>query len=303
MVAFEDVADRFKKVETVVNKMLQLFEKYEIHASWAVVGLLGHSSLEDLIAKNKSAQISYSHKNFSVFPITYDNYKDIPFEILTGLNEVKRILKTPHQELSSHTFAHYYTLEEGQTETEFKADLASMTAFGNELGHTFRSIIFPRNQINPSYLKILNESKYVAFRGNQDNKDWANSSFLNETKTQKVRRVLDAYFSISKTKVYKIADLSSVSGLVNIPASRFLRPNRGKSLWEKRKLKRVKEEMTEAAINGTIYHLWWHPHNFTFEPEMSLIQLEEILKHYQNLNKAYEFISLNMGEIADHVRK
>lgn len=297
------MADRFKKIESVVNGMLQLFEKYEIHSTWAVVGLLGHSSLEDLIAKNESGQISYSNKNFSAFPITLEKYKEIPFEILTGLKEVKQILKTPNQELASHTFAHYYTLEEGQTEEEFSSDLAAMKAFGNQLGHTFKSIVFPRNQVNPSYLKILKDNEYLAYRGNQENKDWANSTYLNETKGQKVRRVLDAYFKISKTKTQKIAELSVENGLLNIPASRFLRPNRGKAIWERRKLKRVKEEMTQAAKNETVYHLWWHPHNFTFEPELSLIQLEEILKHFQTLKKQYQLTSINMGEIADHVKK
>lgn len=296
------VADRLKKVEQVVLEMLRLFERYEIHASWAFVGLLACESLNDLVEKNKQSAIPYHQNNYSPFPIRKEIYETIPFEILSGMRELNAILRTPHQELASHTYAHYYTLESGQTRVDFRSDLQAMTATGVKLKHAFQTIVFPRNQVNEEYLEELTAAGYLAYRGNQVNADWENTVYGGESRAQKMRRVLDAYFPISKTRSFTLEELPVVRGLVNIPASRFLRPNRANSFLENRKLKRVKKEMTHAAAQGKLYHLWWHPHNFTFEPSKSLIQLEELLRHFKNLEKTHGFQSRNMAEIARDVK-
>ncbi|MBI3133521.1 MAG: polysaccharide deacetylase family protein [Bacteroidetes bacterium] len=289
-------------MKPVVEGILNLFEKYEIHATWAVVGLLEANSPDELIEKNKGKTISYRHKKYSPFPITAEKYGQIPFEILGAAAELKQISAARNQELASHTYAHFYTLEVGQTEAEFKADLAAMNRLGEALQHPFRSIVFPRNQVNQAYLDLLARAGYAAFRGNQENADWANSTYQAETRKQKIRRVLDAYFKLSATKVFRVNELPVQNGLVNIPASRFLRPHRGNFFLENRKLKRVTNEMTRAALNGTIYHLWWHPHNFTFHPEKSLAQLEKILLHFKQLEKSHAFVSRNMAEIAAYAK-
>ena len=54
--------------------------------------------------------------------------------------------------------------------------------------------------------------------------------------------------------------------------------------------------MTKAAKTGSLYHLWWHPHNFGNNVEKNMKFLEEILKHYQYLSGKYGMVSLNMEE-------
>ena len=43
--------------------------------------------------------------------------------------------------------------------------------------------------------------------------------------------------------------------------------------------------MTYAARNNLTYHLWWHPHNFGVHQNENFSFLEEILSHYDKLNK------------------
>jgi hypothetical protein len=57
-------------------------------------------------------------------------------------------------------------------------------------------------------------------------------------------------------------------------------------------------EMTYAAKNNEIYHLWWHPHNFGVDTSENMKNLTSLLKHYQFLHSKYGFTSLTMQEAA-----
>jgi hypothetical protein len=64
------------------------------------------------------------------------------------------------------------------------------------------------------------------------------------------------------------------------------------------RLRRIKKAMNEAADNGRIFHLWWHPHNFGKNTKMNLAFLELILRHYHTLRQERHCMSLNLAEIA-----
>jgi hypothetical protein len=283
--------------------LIKSFESYGIHATWASVGLLFTPSINVLHETIQNYNINYNKEKYSPYRFTSDELSAIPFEILNAQNEIEQILNTPFQDLASHTYSHFYALEEGQTELDFKKDLELMSNAGEQLQHQFKSIVFPRNQINNNYLQLLANTGYLTFRGNQENNLWASSPYAKESIFKKGKRVIDAYYNLSKSNAYTIDNLEIVNGLVNIPANRFLRPSTGKNILEKRKLKVIKEEMSIAAERGEIYHLWWHPHNFSSRTEQHFEQLEAILDHFKNLNKQYGFQTLNMSEIGEERRK
>ena len=54
--------------------------------------------------------------------------------------------------------------------------------------------------------------------------------------------------------------------------------------------------MIQAAANGEVYHLWWHPHNFGYFLEENMLFLEQILTHYSSLKEKYNFESKSMIE-------
>jgi hypothetical protein len=248
-------------------------------------------------------KISYKNSNYSPFPFDQDKFKKIPFEILDGKQELQWILKSEYQELASHTFSHYYALEKGQTKSEFEKDCQLMNGLAKELNHEFKSIVFPRNQIDLDYLAICANNGLKTYRGNQKSKSWTNSEFNSEGIYKKANRFGDAYFKVEETKSHPIEDLEKVSGLLNIPANRFLRPVGSKKWLEKRKIKRIKNEMTKAAKAETVYHLWWHPHNFSQKTEEAFEQLESLIEHFKILQKEYGFESLNMSEIEERSSK
>jgi hypothetical protein len=86
--------------------------------------------------------------------------------------------------------------------------------------------------------------------------------------------------------------------IINIPASRFLRPYHPKfKLFEGLKFNRIKSGLEFAAQHGLIYQLWWHPHNFGKYMDENFNFLEKLLIAYQGLNKKQKMESLNLEEI------
>ena len=69
-------------------------------------------------------------------------------------------------------------------------------------------------------------------------------------------------------------------------------------LLEPLRLHRITAGLSRAARQGTIYHLWWHPHNFGGDPDYSLGFLERVLEHFRHLTQTHGMRSASMLEIA-----
>jgi len=292
----KDNEQNLNKVNEIVNRLLALFTKYDIHCTWAVVGLLNFNNLNELEDYCKSITINYEYTDYSPFPLSKYHLKNVNPSSFLAQIEIEEIKKTPNQEVASHTFSHLYSLEKGVTEKDFQNDIE----FFKEIIGNVDSIIFPRNQINEVYLNYLSKNKQITYRGNQQNKFWKNSQFKTESILKKAGRVIDAYIKISKDNLIDWGNLKQ-NNSVNIPASRFLRPVQFNNIIEKLKIKRIKKQMLRAAKQKKIYHLWWHPHNFSKNTKENFIQLENLLQYYKKLNKELQFESLNMNEISKSV--
>jgi hypothetical protein len=297
-----DSQKKMAAVKSIVKRKLELFEANNIHASWATVGLLGLSE-QDFLENEYPFNVNYEKEDYNPFPFSQKKYDEIPFELISAIEEINWIKAAPNQELASHTFSHYYILEAGQTPLSFENDCIEMKRFAELHDITLSSIVFPRNQINPEYLEICKKAGIRNFRGNQESKGWANSDFGSEGYAKRLKRLGDAYYRVEKTTAYSIDELPSVSGLLNIPANRFFRPVSDKKIWETKKIQRIKDEMTAAAKNNKVYHLWWHPHNFSQNTAKAFSQLEELFVHFKKLNNEFGFESLNMSEIGERRSK
>ena len=213
---------------------------------------------------------------------------------------VRKIISTPHQELGSHSFAHYYCNESGQNPEQFNEDALSWNKAASSFDVKAKSLVFPRNQFNKDYLKICFANNIRIVRTNPSVWWWDIKSTQNESKWKRLNRGLDAYISLGIRTSYPLTKIISEEGVYLLSASRLLRPYNPKEFFlNNLKIERIKKEMFEAAINNECYHLWWHPHNFGNFSKENMNGLISILNHYQYLNKEYGMISLNMQEIAD----
>ncbi len=289
-------------VRAVVPALLTLFRQYQIHATWATVGMLFAENKSQLLAWQPSHLPQYLQPHFSPYP-SFKNignhHQDDPYHY--ALDVIKQIKKYPHQEIGSHTFSHYYCLEAGQTPLQFKADLEAALLAAQAQNIELKSLVFPRNQFSAAYINVCEEMGFSTYRGNEQSWLYAAKSGSDERLYRRALRLLDAYVNVSGHHTFSLESRGN-SGLVNIPASRFLRPySRQLKMLEKLRLQRILKSMTYAAQQQQVYHLWWHPHNFGAAIDENLHFLGLILQHYQQLQKQYRMRSLNMGEIGEQI--
>lgn len=285
-------------VKEVIPALLEVFEQFDIKATFATVGILFSENKEGLAGFIPQKKPGYRNPAYNVylkeFETTGQNETDDPYHF--GYSLFEMIRQSPH-EIATHTFSHYYCLEEGQTEEEFDADIKAALAIANAKDIELHSLVFPRNQINDAYLPALANNGIKIYRGNPESWIYKPRKFSAEIPFIRLCRLLDTYLPISGYNTFVVNRDSILP--INVPASRFLKPYNKSLAWlEKLKLKRIMNEMTHAAKNNSMYHLWWHPHNFGANISDNMENLVILLKHYRHLHTQYGFTNLTMKEAA-----
>ena len=286
----------FKNTTTVIPKILEQFEEKKIHATWAVVGMLFNKNWKEWEQNVPQQTPSYTKKYLSAYYFAKTIKTSSTEEMCFAPGLINQICNASGQEIATHTYSHYYCMEEGQTIEQFQADLERSIKVASEKNIKLKSLVFPRNQLNEKYLKICSELGIETVRSNPDDWYWKNPS--SEALINKLFRTGEAYNPWAKRKSYRIEEMRSGKSLpLEQKASRFLRPHENRNFIQRLKMRKIKFEMFTAAKKGEIYHLWWHPHNFGKQPEESLKDLIEILEHFNFCREKYGFQSLNMWEL------
>jgi peptidoglycan/xylan/chitin deacetylase (PgdA/CDA1 family) len=285
-------------VKEVIPRLLSLFAQYNIKATFATVGFLFAKNKKELQLYLPHLIPGYNNNSYNVYnnelPLIGNNETDDSYHF--GYTLLEQIKNSPH-EISSHTFSHYYCLEEGQNETAFDADIKAAKQIAAANNIALYSIVFPRNQVNEEYLPVLLENNITVYRGNPTSWIYKPRKFTAEILFIRLCRLLDTYLPISGHNTYKVIKKGGLP--VNIPASRFLKPYNKNLAWlEKIKLNRIMNEMTRAAKKNEAYHLWWHPHNFGVNIAENMANLTLILDHFKSLQKKYGFTNCTMKEAA-----
>ncbi|MCX6210394.1 MAG: polysaccharide deacetylase family protein [Bacteroidetes bacterium] len=288
----------------LIPKLLMLFEKYEVAATWAIVGMLFNKDRDEWIDNLPTCLPNYEKAKFS----SYEYFKNVSepknFDnCFFALNTIKTIANAPLQEIASHTYSHYYCLEKWQTDKEFLDDLLSAKKIAKKNKLNFDSLVFPRNQFNNEYYKKCSLLGLQAIRTNPENWYW--NTKKKDTIFKRLFRLIDTFNFLSYDKCVTLNYfLNQKSKPFLLPSSRFLRawmPNN--SLGNFLKIKRVCFEMNYAAKHKKYYHIWWHPENFGKHPDKCLIETEAILKHYKKLNEKYQFKSITMSNFSNLIQK
>lgn len=298
LVALEQYRENLQGVRGAVEGMLGLFRDHGIHATWATVGFLFLSDKAHLVAELPTPEPAYANERLSPYPYIRENdLAERAFHF--GPEVITRIAGVPGQEIGSHTYSHYYCLEEGQTRDQFEADLRAALRVAERQGFVLKSLVFPRNMENPDYLPLLAELGLRCYRGNPVHWMYRPLDGTWRRLWQRGLRLVDAYLDLSGPNTYGL-DACRADPPYDFAASRFLRPCSERWPWlEGLRLRRIKKAMTFAAKTNQIYHLWWHPHNFGRAPEANLAFLHDILNHFATLKGRYRMRSCNMGELCD----
>jgi peptidoglycan/xylan/chitin deacetylase (PgdA/CDA1 family) len=285
-------------VREVIPQLLNLFDEYNIRSTFATVGFLFAKDKKDLNTYLPAIRPCYSKENYNVYAeeLASVGNSDVDDPYHFGYTLFEQLKQSDH-EIGTHTFCHYYCLEEGQSIDEFDADIKAAKQIAAKHNIELSSIVFPRNQVNHEYLSVLKDNGINAYRGNPTSWIYKPRKFTAEVLFIRLCRLLDTYLPISGYNTHTVDKEAALP--INIPASRFLKPYNKKLAWlEKIKLKRIMNEMTKAAQKNELYHLWWHPHNFGINITENIANLTIILNHYQVLHNKYGFINSTMTEAA-----
>ena len=127
----------FTNTRMVIPEILSLFQKSSIHATWASVGMLFNKDWSSWEANIPNQQPNYSKSELSSYKygnsIKSKGYNELCF----APELILEISKTAGQEMATHTYSHYYCLEEGQGPEAFKQDLEQVIKVASNLGVVF----------------------------------------------------------------------------------------------------------------------------------------------------------------------
>ena len=286
-----------------IPRLLELFERYGVCGTWAIVGFLFAKSKDERRKFEPALRPCYYDKSLDPYAESIGNGEDDdPLHFAPSL--IEQIRRCPGQEIATHTFSHFYCREPGQTIDAFRADLNSAVAIAADRGIQFRSIVFPRNQVNPEYARVLFDTGITCYRGSEPG--WMHRGITRQERTigLRVARVADTYIDISGKRILHWKDILEPNGLCNVRASRFLWPYKpGLKGLEEKRLKRMIDQVNLAALEDAIFHIWFHPHNFGVHLEQNLRVLEAILQTFAFARERYGMRSLSMDAVQNLVRQ
>lgn len=296
---FEQYGENVLGVWEALPKMLELFSKYGIHATFATVGAMFSKDFDDLNQFIPQLKPNYLDSNLSPYHTYIEDSKNHDEKYFYGKNLIDLVKKSGNHEIGTHTFSHYYALEPGQTKKEFSEDLDAAIAIARSININLNTFIFPRHQINPDYLNLFRKKGIKIYR--ETEKAWFHSADrgANETVLKRGFRYLDYFVGFGYQHCQDLKEIKN-GDLYAIRASRWLRPyKKSESRFDFLKLRRIKKQMRYAAKNGKIFHLWFHPHDIGIHQDINFRMLEEILKYYQKMHLEFGMISLNMKETVE----
>jgi peptidoglycan/xylan/chitin deacetylase (PgdA/CDA1 family) len=290
----EKEKQRLLTAREMVIGILELFAEHSIHATWATVGLLFASSRSEVEMFRPRLRAGY--KNGSLDPYTErlgESEEEDPYHFAPSL--IRRIADTQGQEIASHSFSHFYCLEDGQNAESFTADLESSIAIAGASGFPVRSYVFARNQVKQEYLPILAQHGIQTYRGGGSTEAYRAANFREQRKYHhRATRLADTYVNLHGMQSVEWPSEESPACL---NASRYLAPSRSLlRAVDSLKVKRVCEQMKQAAIQRKIFHLWWHPEDFANGGDANLRVLKQILTEFCEVRAKHSMQSLSMLE-------
>jgi hypothetical protein len=287
----------YRNEREVIFRLLGLFEKYEIRATWAIVG---HLFLDECRAANGRKHLEIVRPPYSWFEGDWfdadpcANAQSAPAWYGRDIVELVRQCRVP-QEVGSHSFSHILVGDPECTAESFDSELKMCRKLAEAAGITLDSFVFPRNSIG--HLETLAQNGFVAYRGRTPAR-----SFYSDMRGRPLYEIADSTWPPPGWGVYP----EFQHGLWNIPATHFYGfTDRRSRSWLPIGLRLLvlKRRLRQAVRQRSLVHLWFHPHNLTQDPEGSLGGLEVIFQEVQRLRESGKLDNPTMGELAKLLSK
>lgn len=260
-----------------IESLLNIFERYNIPATWAVVGhlFLDHCEREDGIPHKDMPR--FKKDWYSCDPCT--NIHEAP--LYYGRDIIEKILSSlVKHEIGYHSFSHVPFSECSREVAE--AEINEGVKLANEFDIIFKSFVFPQDKIG--HLDVLKENGFKIYRGR---------IFKRGNKNQRVaiRKINGAVDLITAKPV----EPRLVDGIWEIPSSMlfFARYPFTSTL-----LPRAKIAIYRAMRANKVFHVWLHPQNLLYHPSLAK-DLDNLLAFVFKKRKEGKIEVMTMGELAE----
>lgn len=294
----------------IAAKLLEIFARYDISATWATVGHL-------FIRPEDCVDGRYPAKGLPV--PRYPWLKRAWLEGIPRCDEpaggayyapeiVDAICNCPvYQELATHTFTH---LEAGYPETTaevFRAELELCAKLIEQRGRSLKSIVFPRNL--PSHLDLCREIGMTSYRGFNSEWYWlglGQQMTRYRTTFWRSMRVLSTALRLADDKLRLAPPLppaQKVDGLWRLPHSYFFPPNQRLARFTSAndRVRKAVKGLDLAAKRGRLFVLFTHPINLLPVHGKLLDAFEQVCAHAAKLRDAGRIEIVTMQDAAERL--
>ncbi|MCE7995853.1 MAG: polysaccharide deacetylase family protein [Roseivirga sp.] len=272
----------YQKTKEVIRRLIELFDKYDIPVTWAVVGrLVDKRNANDQAIRGMMAEF-YPGIEPNEYEGDFYSFPDL-MDLLAG--------STSKPEVTSHSYSHIVYGDADATLAETDLSEAGEVLKQHQLSPA--TFIFPRNSID--HLEAVKAAGFSHYR--RKGQSWLDRI---PGKLRQVSSLLDILLPIAP-EVGK-ASLHQ-TGLIGVPGGLLFR----KSNLGLRKIVPVSALKRKALLGlkkavrkREIFHLWFHPFNFAYDSENHFKEFEKVLQKADELRKSgeLEILTVNRVKIA-----
>lgn len=283
----------FDTTRSVIDRLLTLFHRYDIAATWATIGhlFLDHCDAQDSIKHPEMPRPQHSWFKEDWYACDpSSNLREAP--LWYGRDMVEQILAAePKHDVGSHSFSHVIFNDAGCTREVAEAEIRKCVELASVFNLKMKSFVFPRNA--PGHLDLLPKYGFCVTR---DELPFWFVKYRSRT-MRRLCHVLDNLLAITPTCGLPQA---SPSGLWVVPVSMFLQSMDGprRFIPMRSRIKKGIKGIERAIREKAIFHLTFHPINMCVRSDQMFLALEGILAHAASRRAQGLLQMMTMADIA-----
>lgn len=289
-----DFERHYPDERATIDGMLRLLERYEVSATWALVGHLFLDACERDASGRAHGDMVHPRQSrmrtdwFHADPAT-DRARD---PLWYGVDVLDAIQDAGHpQEIACHSFSHPQFGDPAMTLEAARSDLAACVRLANDRGIRLKSFVFPRN--SEGHHVALHEAGIRVFRGLDPT--WHSRT---PEAVHRPAHFVDQALGIAPPVSRPTEHLP---GLWRVPGSALLMGRTGMRRYVPAgaRIHKAKLGLRRAAEQDAVFHLWTHPFNLSSDREYMLGVLEGILRAATEARDRDQLRIAPMGAVPD----
>ncbi len=279
-----DSGYRYDREREDLASLLELFDRYEVPATFATVGHLMLDRCREIDGRKHPEIVRPAYAWLDGDWFDKDPCSDHQLEPTWYAPDVVariRAAETGH-EIASHGFSHMMAGEPGCTRASFESDIRAALRVASDIGVDLRSFVYPRNQIG--HVDVLIDAGIEAYRGRRPRPT---------RRPGMIEAVVDRTVGSERTAVRPIWE----DGIVNLPATILFDLDgrrRTSALW----LMQVRLRLRQAVARRSLFHVWFHPYNLRARPAETLAGLDKLLASAARHRDLGRLDTITMGQLA-----